>query len=238
MRTKIYYRTTNLWNILLFTSISLVYFLIQESAYSSISMLDKQFLTQAVLKQPYVFILYSLTSLSIYFLKPISKYLFFVYIAVQLLLILLNLSSDFSKLIVVTSGVQIVFSYYFYNFLVGELKSAAYNSNTSKKDLFENSWREVVAFVGNTQLGYLSNWDENGFNIVWNSDLRPKTIKEISLRFENKEFKTEVNCAWISSEGSVGFLVRSELDKSFHDFNWSDLYCILLDMGFKTGYIR
>jgi hypothetical protein len=239
MNNKIIYRTTNLWNILLFITISLVFFLIQQSAYSSVSILDKSFILENISKYSYIFIFYLIVFFSVYNLQKISKYLFACFFLFQLTLVVFNLFQDFSKLIVLTSGIQIIFAYYFYNFLALELKSAAYNTTVDCKNLFDNNWQGVHVVVDEKQVGYLTNWDESSFNVYYFNGYDLKKTDIITLRFKNKKLDVPVKVGWTNKELSkVGFFVRDSVEKTYHDFDWSDLYGTLLDMGFEIGYIK
>lgn len=238
MRNKVLYRTTNLWNILLFIVISFIFFLIQQSAYLAVSILDKNFITQSLSSYPLIVILYISLVYTSYNLLKVAKYLFVLLFVVQTGIIIFNLFQDFSKLIIVTTGVQIIFSYYFYNFLILELESAVYNTTIHPSSLFENSWQRVEVFNENKKIGYLTNWDENGFNVHFYDKDLAEDFTRLTIKFETKVLEVNIKASWQDREKkNMGFFVI-EQDNSSHGFNWNDLYCTLLDMGFEIGYIR
>jgi hypothetical protein len=147
---------------------------------------------------------------------------------------------SFSKLTVIIVGVHIIFSYYFYNFLKRELKSAPYVSLINKTDLFDFPWKKLKVYQGDIYLGYLTNWDDKGFHLLNDGEKLNNNKKQIlQVRFEGHDFNISTSLAFIGKDGeSAGFYVRDEGDKPADRFNWSELYAILCNMGYEVGLLK
>lgn len=242
MNIKIFYRSTTIWNILLYILLSFVFIYLSRAIYVSTSIFEKQFLISFI-KQNSLFIgLYAITCLSVYLLIRVSKALFLLTSVATVVFITHLLFQDFSKLITLILFLYIIVSYYLYNFLDTQLNEAFYNPMFKEDNLFEPMLKKFKAelIVNSLEIpGYLTNWNENGFYLSLKEEIKPRSIKNASVKifFEEHEFSCKVKLvSSLRDNKSFGFKVYE--NNEHEDLSWFSFYQIIDKMGYQVEFLQ
>jgi hypothetical protein len=242
MNMKIFYRSTTVWNILLYVMLSFVFIYLSRAIYVSSSIFEKEFLLGFLRSNAYIIALYVATCLSVYALVRVSKVFFILTALASIGFISYLLIMDFSKLITLILFLYIIISYYLYNFLDTQLNEAFYNPMFKEDNLFEPMLKKFKCsceLKDKKVLGYLTNWNENGFYIYLDEEVRPREMKnvKINIYFEEHEFSCRVKLvSSLKDNKSFGLKVIDHNESE--DLSWFSFYQIIDKMGYQVEFLQ
>ena len=190
---KITSRSLILWNIIIFSALSVGLFHTSGSDLINASAFSSQFFYGA--KQVYTLVLslVGVTILSIYIVSRVSKGLFLVMVLFVASLTVYQLTNNFSKLILMMLFLYLIVAYYYYQFLNLEIKQACYKPNFNKKTLFEPMLFKIESEIKLSEeqvlTGFLTNWDEYGCFVKLREPTKLPKEFNICIKLGSEVFK-------------------------------------------------
>lgn len=242
MNIKIIYRSAVIWNIILFLVLTFAFIYLQEAIFLERSIFSLDFLKITSVKHKLLITSLAITGITVFTFKRLSKIVFFLNSIGVVFYSVINLNTEFSKLVLIILFLYLLVSYYYFYLLDIELNQAIYNPNYFKNDLFKPMLMEIKAELetkNKNLAGYLTNWDENGCFIYLQDELEGN-IKEVdlSLTLNGKVFKQGSILASVSKD-KKGIGLRFVNDKAnMNIFNWNEFKKIVSDMGLNVEYIK
>jgi hypothetical protein len=243
MKIKIIHKSKIIWNLVLFLLFSLFYYHVQLALIDRFSSFNLELFKSILISKSYLVVFVGLSLISIIRVRQYSKVLYLItgYLVIfeSFKILLIN----FDKFLLVLNSFYIILFYYFYQVLKIELSESFYNSNHNDSDMFPPCLVNIECFVemndGRSYQGNIINWSEQGMFIKLEEAV-PSLDKKIKIiiHFQNEVFYTSTKL--ISRSGDYrGFglkVIKSK--KSVKEFNWTDLYGILDEMGYEPSVLR
>lgn len=246
MKMKIIYRSSVIWNLILFMLLSFMFIYLQKAIYLERSAFNILFLKSTLVENLPVISCIFLSSLLIYNLKKICQFFYFLSVLFITSVSIINLFQEFSKLILIVLFLYILISYYFFFLLRSDLFRSYYNPLYNKKNLFEPMLFKIpceLEVFRNDKTesikGYLTNWDDFGCFIALEQPY-PKNLgikNNLSIIFNEQRFDEQVSVvSLLKSRRGIG--LRFKNNKSKNIFNWKELNKIIDDMGISVEYVK
>lgn len=244
MNVSVFYRSVTVWNIILFTLLMFFFLFFQEGLFYSKSVFDKEFAKQAILSLAPLIGVLAVTAFSVFKLKKSSKVLFLLSIFSVASLTIVNLSADFSKLVVISLFLFALTSYYFYQFLKIELDEAYYNPQYDMDNLFDPMLKKLACEVHDSESGakyqgVLTNWNLNGcFVSLEDFGDSGQALKKVVLTafLEDRTFKAAGSLASMTKDKKgIGLRLSNKREE---EFGWRDYYSVIDQMGYKVEMLK
>ena len=242
MKLKIFYRSTTMWNIVLFILLSFFFIYLQEGLLQAKTVFDQTFLKESLTRFWSFNLLLLVCGIMVFRLKHASIFLFACVVAAASAITIFNLSENFSKLITISLFLYLITSYYFYQFLRIEINEAYYNPGFNNDDLFEPMLSKLNCEIkdldsGSVYKARLTNWNPNGcFTYLEDAseNLNLKNV-QITTSLSDTDFNSQAVLACRTNDKrGFGFRVPSIKE----DFGWRDYYSILEQMGYNVELLR
>lgn len=247
MKVKIYYRSPMVWNIFLFCMFSIAFVFLQEVYVSLTTVTNKEVLVN-LLKQSSVILYLTLigfTSVCIFKLLKVSRFLFMFVVLSTFALTIINLDKEFSKIIIVMTFFYLVVAYNLYHFMLIEFDEAYYNPNFHTNNLFEPMVKKIKVNIKSNdgQLlgeGHLTNWSQEGCFVYMHEKVNLNKKLTLEINFGNKIFSQDcILSSKLSDKVGYGFkFVTSSNHNNDNLMNWNSFYEIIDQLGYKPELIR
>ena len=134
---KIIYRSSIIWNLILFMLLSFMFIYLQSAIYLERTAFSLEFLKSTLIENVYLFSSLIITNLLVFNLKKSSKLFYILSVFMVSIYSVVNLFEDFSKLVLIVLFVYFLLSYYFYFLLKSDLNLSFYNPLYNKNNLFD-----------------------------------------------------------------------------------------------------
>ena len=242
MNLKIIYRSTTVWNLILFVLLSYVFLYVQDCIFLGKSAVELAQLKSFVLSSKDLLAAVAVVIMLVYRVKKISKWTFILLVIAITANISQSLLQDFNKLVLTMLFLFLIFSYYFFLTLVSELNKSSLNPNFDSDELFEPMLHRLKVSIlkgDSSFVGYLTNWDENSCFVVLDSDFSEKLSGghiEIELDYEGHRFRQSGKISTVIYNKGVGinFLSSSSEEVS----GWSEYFDLISDLGYTMEHLK
>lgn len=241
-KVKIYYRSSVVWNLILFVIFSFVFLYLQALSLGAETITNEDNLIEFSKSNMGIIFLYLTTILSLYVFSPIAKVFYFLSVSLTVFLTIMNLFDEFSKLMILILFFYILFSFYLYYFFNQDYNESYYNPIFAKDSLFEPMCKKigVEVFQGDKLLGtgYLTNWSREGFFVFLSDWQKISGVCDIRILFQENIFKTRAKMVTLSrDENGVGFKVLGT-KKDSNELDWFQFEEIISDLGYEPELLR
>jgi hypothetical protein len=247
MKIKIYYRSPVLWNMILFVCFSFGFLFLQDVFYNISTILNKTILREFVLNHLVTIGLFSITILSLLLMKKISKMLLVFVVATTLLQTVLNLNTEFSKMILVLLFFYLLLSYYLIQFFSMDLDESFYNPKFDEKHLFEPMLTKIQCEIFNNKAndeedglegianGYFTNWSQEGCYVFFNEVIDLKGPLRLQVEMDGHKFSQEISVvSRFKNKKGYGFrFISSQKRQIKNHLGWNEFYEIIEEMGYS-----
>lgn len=237
MKLKIFYRSSVIWNIILFIMFSFVFLYLQDIFLKVASVRDRELFIQFAESNLWILILFGFAALTIYKIKRFGRYLISLVAIITSIVTINNLIIQFSKINLIILFFYLLIAYYLYQFYREECDEAYYKSLFTDDDLFEPMLKKINCSIidkeGNEiSTGYLTNWSEEACFLNLDKKLE-KPLKSCSLKitYEETSFENEFDVVSMSKVSNGLGLKRKNNFVSDSKLGWKDFYEIMEEMG-------
>ena len=239
MNLKIIHRSSSIWNIIVFTLLSIFFLFAQDAIIHDKSALNFLYLKAFIINSKFLVGFTLFTIISIFSMRKSSRYLYSLQAACIIGLIIKDLFYDFDKFIILMLFIYILFSYYFYILLSLELKRAFVNPGFSTNELFDPMLKKIkctLTLKDEQFEGYLSNWDEYSCFMSLKLLQNPtERTGRLVIFYDDHEFSQSAQVATMALGYGVGVKFLAE-DNNL--FNWNEFNKIINDLGFNVEYLK
>ncbi len=241
MLLKIRKREPIILNTVLFVMIGL-FFLHVQYAYRTKLSAFSWYLLWATVKLYWPVIPLSLLSIwTAWTLRPSSRRFFSWIVSLICFFTLSGLYIDFNKVIVLALFFLAVIAHLLYQQLKFVLSWACYQSNYLKEDLFSPVLTKISGELKQgevTHKFYLTNWDEHGMFIFFESPLKLKGKVALTINYDHLHFQGDGEVVAYSADfHGVGLKLNKnapQVDKFF----WSDFVQMSDELGLNPARLR
>lgn len=254
MNVSVFYRSTTVWNIILFLLLTFFFLFFQEGLLQARSVFERSFIKEIFFEYLPFMALLLVSAFSVFKLKHKSKLFFLLSALGTVGITVTNLLDDFSKLVVIALFVYVLSAYYFYQFLKIEVNEAYYNPMYNEDDLFSPMLKRIHCEVRDSESGkvlgaILTNWNPNGCFIFLDEQAQ-------EIRFKNIKLKANLNGTDFTAPGMLvakaadgrGFGFRllpetspensSSMEHRQEEFGWKDFYTIIDQLGYTVELLK
>lgn len=171
--------------------------------------------------------------------KELSKFATGVYLILTAIFGFIPFFSEFDKLILIGSFLNILFSFYLWLLWKLELKEACYHPGFNQNQIGRPNEYELPITLnrgGATYYGYLTNWDGHSAFFYLKDYVPMKGSYDFEVNFADSIFKSQ---AEIVSKYGNGYGIKFHTDQSTSDFgnSWYDFYTMIKDRGYAPRMV-
>lgn len=240
MDVKVYYRGPVVWNVVLFIFFSFCFLYLQEVFYNLSSILRKELLIEFVQTKSVTVTVYIIAAISVIRMSNFAKQLTLLVIGITTIQTILNLNTEFSKMILVLLFFYLLLFFYVYQFFSMDLQESFYNPGFKKTDLFSPMLTKIPCDVldANNQVissGFLTNWSREGCFIFLNDSVGVSNLNTLRVKFENHEFiQNGILASRTKNKEGLGLkFSKPNSGREGHSLGWTDFYEIIEQMGYS-----
>lgn len=247
MKIKIYYRSPVLWNMILFICFSFGFLFLQDVFYNISTILNKTILKEFVFSHLITVGLFIVTIISLLMMKKFSKILLVTVVSTTLLQTILNLNTEFSKMILVLLFFYLLLSYYLIQFYSMDLDESFYNPKFDNKNLFEPMLTKIECEILSCKAsheerdlevvanGYFTNWSQEGCYIFFNKVIDLKGPLKLRVEMDGHKFTQDISIvSRFKNKEGYGFRFISGPKRQIKNhLGWNEFYEIIEEMGYS-----
>lgn len=240
MRLNIFYRSPVVWNVILFILFSFFFLYLQEIFYNLSSILKKELIVDFIKSNSLVVFIFIVAIFNVLRLNKHAKSLTVLVIGITLVQTILNLNSEFSKMILVLLFFYLLLFFYVYQFFAMDLEESFYNPKFDKSDLFAPMLTRIdLEIIGKDkeviEKGFLTNWSAEGCFVRLDSKVELKGLIDIKVSLKGHDFyQTVIIVSKVT--GSTGYGLKFLQPKGGMDgksLGWNEFYEIIEEMGYS-----
>ena len=245
MKLKIFYRSSVVWNILLFLMLSVGFAYLQYvSSITSSAFSQVNFKNFANLHILYLCLIVFTGISFVNNMRKISGYLLIGCVLFTWAITTINLVQEFSKFSLILLFFYLVVAYYFYLFYYIDVKESYYNPGFPSDSLFEPMLKKipVQVFSAEEKLaeGCLTNWSKEGC-FIYSDPVKLNPGKyTVKIQFLGGEFAGEAILA-AASKSNMGYGFKFKNSFAPVDRNslgWESFYEIIDEMGYAPELLK
>jgi hypothetical protein len=236
---KVLKNSTLAKNIIIYILLQPMFLHIQISNKLGQSSLRLEAVTQILWDYRAVFILGLISIVLIAKGKELSKAVTGLYLMATAIFGFIPFFSEFDKLILIGSFLNILFSFYLWLLWKLELKEACYHPGFNKNQIGKLNEYELPITLsrgGTTYYGYLTNWDGHSAFFYLKDYMGLKGKYDFEVNFSGNTFKSQ---AEVVSKYGNGYGIKFHSEPSTIDFgnSWYDFYTMIKDRGYASRMV-
>lgn len=244
MKLKIYYRSSVVWNTMLYIVLSLIFLYLQNISINSASIFNKEYLKNFLVSYLPFCLYLGLVILYLYKIKENAKYLFLTVALLVSGITVYNLVYEFTKLTLIILFFYQLIAYYFYQFYSLDVGESFYKPNYKRDELFDpflvKIKAELVDITDKSIRGSLTNWSSEGCFICLNEKFTLKKNKKMKLKviLQGSTFEQIVKLVSLTGEKQgIGLKVINSAEQT-NGLGWNQFYGIINEMGYSPELLK
>jgi len=243
LKLKIIYRSAVIWNAILFILFSFIFVYFQDLYINTGSVLNIPMFKAFLLANIPFTILGLFTIYNLYRITNLGVQLYRLSIFIVLVMSIINLTEDFSKLNLMILFFYLSISFYIYQFYTVDKDESYYNPLFSESNLFEPMLKKmnIKLYKGEELIasGQLTNWSSEGCFVRLNEGVNLKGMYSLEIEFEDLLF-TQACFIVSKTKNNLNYGFRFKTSKRKEDIDkldWKNFYEIVDQMGYKPEFL-